>query len=319
MPGTKYLVGTCLLLFMAALFPVPVACAEKTTALAPQVLLRAYWQKTLAHDKHRPLLLDVHLGNDEAYRVVLQNLEGENIRKSYEELGLTKDMNDAQKQNLTMRTQAQPVPTISVGSAGKNLTELISFRLEAADHQSLPVAVRALAESATTTGGDLVGDNSIDLFFGIDPAALERLPAGNYSIRATVANAGGDHAWQGQATSNDVNVDLQDSLPDSSLVEREYEYGRFYLCDHDFKMAGQCADWLIGRDSQSISGWELRGDAFFGEGKLAEAKDAYEKGLELYRKNAKAQAANDVVEPPDYLGRRLHEVIAAIEKRTKSN
>jgi tetratricopeptide (TPR) repeat protein len=290
--------------------------AQAEDTLAPDLILRVYWQQSVIHDKHQPLLISLLLSNHRAVDAALKNQESKNLHKAYEESETTKSWTAAQKQRLDKLFPEVEVPSILLGSEKQSAGDLISVQVFGENATTpLSLTARPLSTSVLKPGILRLGaDNPVELLYGIDVSSLEQLPAGNYSLTATICSDGESGTWRGTSKSNSATFALRDAIADKGELW-QYRYGRFHLHDANYEMAENCARNILSENPNSIAGMALHGEAAAGKGNLSEAKIAFQKAIDLYE--TKWTAANlppaHIIEPPEYLLNRLHQVSELIE------
>lgn len=261
------------------------------------------------------------LSNDAASDAELKNQELKNLHQAYADSETSKSRTEAQRQQLDKLFPRPKSGDIILGSNIVPASDLVSIQISGGNAaKPVTIPVRPLAASVTKPGlVRLNAENQLELFYGIDAGSLEKLKNGSYTFNAVVKSAGNGDSRQGATESNPVSVTLADPIVEGNSRYRHYLYGRFYLLDHNYDEAEKCAQKILSENPSSINGMEMHADAAFGKGNLTEAKEAFQRAIKLYdAKWTKAKLSpSQIVEPPEYLQNRLHQVIDLIEKQEK--
>ena len=287
----------------------PSSTEEKTTAPSGPVAisLRAYGQTEWTQDARQPLWLAVTLSNPGAAKAASANHQAKLLQQAYQKKGLLDKMSPAQRRAFEEENKPREIPKLRLGSANVPLHGLVNFAMEGSDDKPVEIAVRPLANSLA--GGPVLLENgeTLDFDFGIDPAVLQGLPEGEYRIVAKLDPLSTRPLAESE-TGSEVRLTLKKQLPGLSRSEqdrRDYLYGRFHLADRQWSKAEECAQRLLGRDADSVSGLELRADALAGQGKNAQAAETFRKALNSFD----AKFGRDPnMEEPKYLHFRLMEL-----------
>jgi tetratricopeptide (TPR) repeat protein len=278
------------------------------TAPAPSLSLSAWGKQTLTQDRSEPLLLTIELGSPLAAARREENRTRSRHLRALEKSGVLAKMSEADREAAKASAQPLPLPVFALGSDDDPIWEVLSVRVRTAGGKEVESRVRALR---STTRGEpairLDGAHSAAFYFGLDPDALSRLPAGEYRLHAQLDTRGKRGMWQGTAVSPVVKLTLTQGGSGAAQAS-DVRAGRYYWLDGDLDRVEEIAARMLARDPESVDAWVLRADLAAAKGELEEAERAYQLLIGLY---ARQHAGDRDPRPPEFFTQRLREVQAA--------
>ena len=274
--------------------------------------------QALTQASTEPLLLTVSAGNPSAQNAATQNSVAERQISELQKNGALQKLSPEEQKAATAYFKTVPIVSVQVGQAGHSLAEAFHFIITDSHGKTIPVTVRPLAASAEQAGlVSLDATNTLSLFFGVDADALSKLPDDTYTFEARMQVRDAQGKLLPEIPSSPVRVTLKKLWTEprmEKILLNNYKHGRYYLLDHQFAQIEPYVQKMLVNDPNSISAYELRGDALAGQGKLPEAKDAYLKALNLFDTKYHGQKN---VEYPAYLESRLTDVVQKLNASSK--
>jgi len=298
-----------LLLGAAAAAHAKEAATAAVSSLAPSLSLAASGKRALTHDRGEPLLLAVDLGNPLAAARREENRTRDRHLRALEKSGVLAKMSPADREAAEEGAAPLLLPVFTLGSDDDPVWEVISVQVRTAAGKPVESRVRPLR--STTAGAPSVvldGTGSAPLYFGLDPDALSRLPAGDYWLHVLLDTRGKPDMWQGIALSQVVTLTLRDGA-EGAPEKSDARAGRYYWLDGQYDRVEKIAERMLARDPASIDAWTLHADVAAAKGDLTDAEQAYQLLIRLY---VQQHADDPEPRPPEFLEQRLRDVQALI-------
>jgi len=274
--------------------------------------LTAFYERKLVQDKHDPLRLEISLANPTAQNAQMRIDEAERL-KFHPSPGMTQEEVDM----MTKLASSTDIPTVTIGSEAQPLPQLISFVLVDAGQKPHALSARLMPGTVKAAVIKLDAKNAVHLSYGVDPKELSSFSDGQYQLKAIIDQSSKPGELGKHFESNAVDLKLSDKsleLSKDEDVTRLYRIGKFYIEDKKYDEALRVAQQIEAIDPGSPSADEVKGDAYAGQNKLEDAKQAYISALDKLDKKFKdfTPPPHTVLEPPTEIMDKLSKVLKAI-------
>jgi hypothetical protein len=236
-----------------------------------------------------PLLLELVLMNREARSAASWNLAAERRLGQLKELLDQKKITDSayQKEKTELEGQLRKSTTIRWGSSGQPWTQLARWTIRSISTGTIVTWPVQLLRHPKPQDVAVLDENAYYIsYFGVDPAGMNLVPAGEYILQVTINNYDSDPV-RIQVVSSPVNQE--------DLIQLG-KTGNFYRHAGDAPRALAVAEKILSINPRSLNGLVLKGDAMVLQRSFLPALEVYNLALKEYGIQAGEQA-----EPPDYI------------------
>jgi tetratricopeptide (TPR) repeat protein len=241
---------------------------------------------------NEPVLFTVSVTNKEAQENNRWNNAADRRLNELEELLKTNKISreDYDKEKKKLNDGKKEISSVTVGSSDKGWPSMIMWKaVNTKSGEGITLVVKTLPNPSTEPVAMLGDKGYYQAYFGIDPDDLKKLPDAEYDIIAAIEGKNSDP----------VHVQIQrEDMPATVANSEEMllKMGQYYWHSGDSKKTMQYAEMILAKNSASIDGLSLKGDAQVMEGSYQPALETYNKAVkEFYKQNP------GISEPPEYL------------------
>jgi hypothetical protein len=213
--------------------------------------------------------------------------------------------------------------SFDLGSAS-DIANGLAFAIRSQSGENVSVQPKMLTVPNTKQPLEFSNDTARILTFIVNETQLSAVRDGTYTVTARVPYSCAVKQTSNQSSethkdivSNEAVVKMTSSLNNLSAPEQInnlYEAGRTELLCGECDKVMHYAEALEKLDPRSVGAQELRGDAFFCKGDLANARASFLRGVEFFRQTA---ADKKLTEPPEYLYSRISQIDRLLTEQTK--
>jgi tetratricopeptide (TPR) repeat protein len=238
------------------------------------------------------LLLEVVLTNPVANSASMWNAAAEAQLKALDEKLKQKKISQEEfdKEKTSIQSQLKKTGAVTIGSEKDPWAGMVRWNIaRAGERTTLNWPIQFLLNPGTDDIAELRESGYYIASYGIDPAGMAQLPAGNYELTAMIGSV--------RSMPIMIRIDagsLTTTQQNSSL--HLLRLGDYYNQAGDVAKAIENADKVLARDAASVAGLVLKADALRYQRAWAAALEMYKKALEAYGKKMGMNA-----EPPDYI------------------